>query len=68
MGRSDESKIIGVSPSVSPCAAAVPEPSPNRNVQVTDLPGERSPVSAVRKAHGFGIKAGPETAQLEVFA
>jgi hypothetical protein len=30
-----------------------PEPSPNQNVQVTDLPGERSPVSAVRKAHGF---------------
>jgi hypothetical protein len=31
----------------------VPELSPDRNVQVINLTDERSPVSAVRKAHGF---------------
>jgi hypothetical protein len=35
-----------------------PEPSPNQNVHVTDLPGERSPVSAVRKAHEAVEKLG----------
>ena len=38
----------------------MPELSPNRNVQVTDFPGERSPVSAVRKAHGFRTMAGQD--------
>jgi hypothetical protein len=34
-------------------ALAMPELSPTLNVQVTDLTDERSPVSALRKAHGF---------------